>query len=127
MQKEVIFTEKAPMPGAYSQAVKAGNFLFLSGQGGIDPKTGKISAPGDIEAQTDLAMKNIKAILEAGGTSLANVVRITVFIDEIGKSEGFNNVYKKYFVEDPPARATVEVGHFPKGMCVEIQVIALVP
>jgi len=128
MRKEMIVTKEAPVPqGPYSQAIKSGQFLFLSGQAGIDPATGKLIAPGDIEAQTEQVMKNIKAILKAGGTSLANVVKVTAFIDDISKFDCFNNVYKKNFVENPPARSTVEIAHFFKGMCVEIDAIALVP
>ncbi|MCK4786306.1 MAG: Rid family detoxifying hydrolase [Desulfobacteraceae bacterium] len=128
MKKEVIFTKDAPMPkGPYSQAIKAGNLLFVSGQAAIDPKTGKFLAPDDIETQTDIVMKSIDLILKKAGTSLDSVVKSGIFIDDIGKFEKFNNVYKKYFTQDPPARTTVEVGHFFKGMCIEIDVIALIP
>ena len=128
MKKEIIFTKKAPMPkGPYSQAVKAGNLLYVSGQAAVDPKTGKFLAPGDIETQTDLVMKNIEEILKAGGSSLENVIKSSVFIDDISKFNDFNNVYKKYFIKEPPARSTVEIGHFFEGMCVEIDVIAIVP
>jgi len=127
MRKEVVVTKEAPAPqGPYSQAIKFGRFLFVSGQAAVDPTTGKLIAPGDIEAQTDQVMKNIEAILRAGGTSLANVVKVTAFIDDISKFNSFNKIYKKYFGENPPARSTVEVAHFFEGMCVEIDAIAIV-
>lgn len=128
MKKEVILTENAPLPkGPFSQAIRAGNFLFLSGQGAWDPKTGKLLAHGDIAAQTEIIIKNMLAILKAGGCSLDNVVKVIVFINDLSNFNSFNNVYKKYFVENPPARTTVEIGNFEEGMCIEIDVIALVP
>lgn len=128
MKKEIIFTKKTPLPrGQFSQAIKAGNFIFVSGQTARDMKTGEILAPGDIEAQADIVMRNIETILNTGGTSLSNVVKSSVFIDDYRKFRIFNNVYKKYFLEEPPARTTVATGHFEKGLCVEIDVIALVP
>lgn len=127
MKKEVIITKEAPAPqGPYSQAVKVGQFLFLSGQAALDPATGELIAPGDIETQTKQVMKNIKALLKAGGTSLANVIKVTAYIDDIGKFNEFNKIYRKYFPKNPPARSTIEVGHFFKGMCVEIDAIAII-
>ena len=128
MKKEVILTENAPLPkGPFSQAIRAGNFLFLSGQGAWDPKTGKLLAHGDIATQTEIIIKNMLAILKAGGCSLNNVVKVIVFINDLSNFNSFNNVYKKYFVENPPARTTVEIGNFEEGMCIEMDVIALVP
>jgi len=128
MKKEVIFTKKTPLPGGqYSQAIKAGDFIFVSGQTARDLKTGEILSPGDIEAQTDIVMKNIGTILNAGRTSLSNVIKSSVFIDDCRKFKLFNNVYKKYFPENPPARTAVATGHFEKGLCIEIDVIALAP
>ena len=128
MKKEVILTENAPLPkGPFSQAIRAGNFLFLSGQAALDSKTGKLLAHGDIATQTEIIIKNILAILKAGGCSLDNVVKVNVFINNLSNFNSFNDVYKKYFVENPPARTTVEIGNFEEGMCIEMDVIALVP
>jgi len=126
MKKEVILTKNAPLPkGPYSQAIRAGNFLFLSGQAAWDPETGKLLALGDIATQTKIIIKNISAILKAGGCSINNVVKVIVFINDLNNFNNFNNVYKKYFVENPPARSTVEIGNFEEGMCIEMDVIAL--
>ncbi|MCJ7790133.1 MAG: RidA family protein [Candidatus Atribacteria bacterium] len=127
MKKEVIFTKKTPLPGGqYSQAIKVGDFIFTSGQTARDLKSGELLSPGDIEAQTDIIMKNIEILLNAGGTSLSNVIKSSVFIDDYRKFKLFNNVYKKYFFKDPPVRTAVAIGNFEKGMCIEIDVIALV-
>jgi len=127
MKKEVIITKNAPEPkGAYSQAIKADNLIFVSGQAAVDIDTGKFLEPGDIVKQTDITMKNIKAILEAAGSSLENVIKTTVFIDDISKFGDFNSVYQKYFKINPPARTTVEVANFFEGMCIEIDAIALI-
>jgi len=127
MKKEVIKSNNAPAPkGAYSQGIKVGDLVFVSGQAAIDVDTGEFLAPGDIVKQTDIIMKNIKAILEAAGSSLENVVKTTVFIDDIGKFKDFNNVYEKFFKINPPARSTVEVGNFFEGMCIEIEAIAVI-
>ena len=126
MNKEIIFTKKVPLPGGqYSQAIKVGDFIFTSGQTARDRKSGKILYPGDIEAQTDTIMKNIETILGEKGASLSNVVKSSVFIDDHRKFKLFNNVYKKYFPKDPPVRTAVAIGNFEKGMCIEIDVIAL--
>lgn len=128
MKKEVIFSKKVPLPGGqYSQAIKVGDFIFTSGQTARDLESGKILSPGDIEAQTDIIMRNIATILNERGVSLSNVVKSSVFIDDNCKFKLFNNVYKKYFPENPPARTTVATGYFEKGLCIEIDVIALVP
>jgi 2-iminobutanoate/2-iminopropanoate deaminase len=128
MKKEIIFTKKTPLPGGqFSQAIKAGDFIFVSGQTPRDLKTREILAPGDIEAQTDIVMKYIETILNAGGTSLSNVVKSSVFIDDYRKFRLFNNVYKKYFPKEPPARTTVSTENFEKGLCIEVDVIALAP
>ena len=128
MKKEVIFSKKVPLPGGqYSQAIKVGDFIFTSGQTARDLESGKILSPGDIEAQTDIIMRNIATILNERGASLSNVVKSSVFIDDNCKFKLFNNVYKKYFPENPPARTTVATGYFEKGLCIEIDVIALVP
>ena len=125
MKKEVLFSEKIPAPGGhYSQAIKLGNLIFTSGQTARNAHSGEILFPGDIEAQTDVIMKNIELLLKESGSSLSNVVKTTVFIDDQNKFKLFNNAYKKYFPEDPPVRTTVATGNFAKGMCIEIDVIA---
>lgn len=128
MKKEVIFTKKVPLPGGqYSQAIKIGDFIFTSGQTARDLKSGEILFPGDIESQIDIIMRNIETILNERGGSLSDVVKSSVFIDDNHKFKLFNNVYKKYFPKDPPVRTAVAIGNFEKGLCIEIDVIALVP
>lgn len=125
MKKEVIFTEKAAAPGGwYSQAIKVGNFVFTAGVVGADPATGELVAPENMAAQTEQALKNLSAILEAAGSSLENVVKTTVFINDVDRFGEFNEVYKKFFLNDPPARSTIQIGRFKDGMCVEIEAIA---
>ena len=127
MKKDVIFTKKVPLPGSqYSQAIKVGDFIFTSGQTARDLKSREILFPGDIEAQTDIIMRNIETLLKERGTSLSNVIKTCVFIDDNRKFKLFNNVYKKYFPKDPPVRTAVAIGNFAKGLCIEIDVIALV-
>lgn len=127
MKKEVIITKNAPEPkGAYSQAIKIGNFVFVSGQAAVDIVSGNFLASGDIVKQTEITLNNIKAILEAAGSSLENVVKTTVFIDDISKFKEFNNVYENFFRINPPARSTIEVSRFFEGMCIEIEAIAII-
>ncbi|AAL80792.1 deaminase [Pyrococcus furiosus DSM 3638] len=122
--KEVIFAENAPKPiGPYSQAIKAGNFLFIAGQIPIDPKTGEI-VKGDIKAQTRQVLENIKAILEAAGYSLTDVVKVTVYLKDMNDFAKMNEVYAEYFGESKPARAAVEVSRLPKDVLIEIEAIA---
>ena len=109
MDKKVVYTDKAPKPiGPYSQAIIAGNFVFVAGQIPIDPETGEI-VQGGIEEQTRRVLENIKAILEAAGSSLDKVVRVQVFLADLRLFKKFNKVYAEYFKENPPARVTVEV------------------
>jgi 2-iminobutanoate/2-iminopropanoate deaminase len=125
MKREIIETERAPrLPLPFSQAVKLGNLIFVSGQGPIDPKTHEVN--GDIKAQTERMLENIKAILEAAGTDLLNVVNTTVFLTDLKNFEGMNEVYQKYFPKDPPPRATVQAGLL-REMLVEMQCIAAIP
>ena len=125
MTKTIIFTEKAPKPiGPYSQAVGVGNFLFVSGQIPIDPSTGQL-VKGGVREQTERVLENIKAILEAAGFSLSNVAWVFVALKDLSKFSEFNEVYSRYFKENPPARMTVEVSNLPGGALVEISVIAV--
>lgn len=126
MNREIIATNKAPATiGPYSQAVKVGNFIFVSGQIPIDPKTGKIVG-NDIMAQTKRVLENIKAVLEAAGANLTNVVKTTVYLVDMGDFNAMNEIYATYFSEKPPARSTVEVSKLPKGSKIEVDVIAYV-
>jgi 2-iminobutanoate/2-iminopropanoate deaminase len=123
--REVISTSGAPKAiGPYSQAIRANGFVFISGQVAIDPATQQV-IDGDVAAQTDRVLKNLSAILEAAGGGLDKVVRSTVFLKNMGDFAAMNEVYGKYFKEDPPARSTVEVARLPKDVLVEIDVIAL--
>jgi 2-iminobutanoate/2-iminopropanoate deaminase len=121
--KEIITTENASKPsGPYSQAVKAGNFLFISGQLALDPKLGKL-VNADIKAQTAQVLENIKAILEAAGYSMADIVQTNVYLSSLKMFKDFNAVYAQYFTEDYPARATVEAT-LMKDVLVEISAVA---
>jgi 2-iminobutanoate/2-iminopropanoate deaminase len=122
-----IATPDAPAAiGPYSQAVRAGDFVFLSGQIPLDPKSGAI-VPGDIVAQTERVMENLGAVLRAAGCSFANVVKSTIFLADLATFQQVNAVYAKYFKEPFPARATVQVAALPRGAQVEIEVVARVP
>ncbi len=122
--KKVVRTSQGPSPQApYSQAIIANGLVFVSGQGPIDPKTGKIVL-GDIKSQTKLVMDNIDAILKAAGSSLDKAVKCSVFLREIKDFEAMNEVYKTYFKENPPARTTVQAGDIFGGIGVEIDCIA---
>lgn len=124
--RDVVITEHAPQAiGPYSQAIKAGGFVFVSGQIPIDPTTGLI-AQSEVAAQTDRVLQNLKAILTAASTSLDNVVKTTVFLKSMGDFAAMNEVYARYWKKAPPARSTVEVSRLPKDVLVEIDVIALV-
>lgn len=126
MEKKIICTDKAPAPaGPYSQAVKVGNLLFISGQIARDPATGEL-VQGDIKAQTRQIMENIKEILAAAGASLDHVVKATIFLGDINDFAAVNEVYGAYFSADPPARSCVQVAALPKGVPIEIEMIAVV-
>jgi len=123
--KEVISTEKGPKAiGPYSQAIRAGGFVFISGQVAFDPATSQI-VEGDVARQTARVLDNLKAIAEAAGTSLDKVVKATVYLKDMGEFAAMNEVYAKYFPANPPARATVEVARLPRDVRVEIDLIAL--
>lgn len=125
MGKEIIATDKAPKAiGPYSQAVKAGGFVFCSGQIPLDPVTGELRG-ADIREQTELVMENIAAVLAAAGLSFADVVKSTIYLADLKDFAVVNEVYGKRFSADPPARSTVEVQGLPRGARVEIEIIAL--
>jgi 2-iminobutanoate/2-iminopropanoate deaminase len=126
MGKRVIQTEKAPRSiGPYSQAIQAGNFLFLSGQIPLDPRTGE-SVKGDIQQQTQQVLENIKGVLESQKLGMENVVKTTIFLQDIGNFNQVNEVYATYFPSSPPARSTVEVAKLPRDADIEIEAIALI-
>jgi len=123
--KEIIQTANAPQAiGPYSQAVKAGEFLFASGQIPIDPNTGEFVA-GGIAEQTEQVLKNLSAVLEAAGSSLERVVKTTVFLVDMAEFVAMNEVYGRYFKNQPPARATVQAARLPRDARVEIEAVAL--
>lgn len=123
MSKKVIFSENAPAPiGPYSQAVLAGNLLFISGQ--IALKEGSM-VQETIQAETHQVMHNIHAILQESGMDFGNVVKSTIFVKDLNNFQAINEVYGSYFGENPPARETVEVSRLPKDANVEISCIAL--
>ncbi len=125
MSKEVIFTEKAPKAiGPYSQAIKSGNMLFISGQVPVNPATGELT--GDIRVQTRQVLENIKSILLAAGASLVDIAKTTVFLKNIDDFAAMNEVYRDYFPNDAPARSTIEVSRIPRGSLVEIEAIAVI-
>ncbi len=125
MVREIVKTDAAPAAiGPYSQAIKAAGLLFLSGQVSLDPKTGQIIGH-DIKQQTRRVLDSIKAILEAGGSSLTHVVRCTVFLKDLNDFGPMNEEYGSYFRESPPARTTVQVAKLPRDALIEIDVIAL--
>lgn len=128
MTREIIKTDKAPAAlAAYSQAIKANGFVFTAGQLGIDPASGKL-VEGGIQAQTEQALKNIAAILEAAGTSLDYAVKATVFLADIHDFAAMNEVYVRFFQAGPPARSAVAAKDLPlHGGLVEIEVVAAMP
>lgn len=125
MKREIVSTDRAPKAvGPYSQAVRVGDFIFAAGQAAIDPATGKL-VEGDIAAQTRQVLKNLSAVLEAVGSSLAQAVKTTVFLTDMDDFAAMNSVYAEFFPTDPPARSTVEVARLPLGALVEIEVVAV--
>ena len=121
--KHKISTEQAPQAiGPYSQAIQFGNLLFVSGQVPLDPKTGNLAA-GDIEAQTKQVMENLKAIVAAAGMTLADALKATCFLKNMGDFAKFNGIYAGYFGDTPPARETVEVARLPRDVLVEVSLI----
>lgn len=123
--REIIATDQAPKAiGPYSQAIRAQGLIFTSGQIAIDPATQQVIA-GDVSEQTDRVLQNLAAILKESGSNLGNVLRCTVFLKNMSDFAAMNEVYGRYFKENPPARSTVEVARLPKDVLVEIDVIAL--
>jgi 2-iminobutanoate/2-iminopropanoate deaminase len=123
--RHVISAPDAPKAlGAYSPAIKAGNLLFISGQIPVDPATGNL-VEGDIAAQADQVMRNLTALLRAAGASFTNVVRTTVYLADMNDFAGMNEVYSRYIIDPPPARATVQVARLPRDVKIEIDAIAV--
>lgn len=124
--KEIIATDKAPGAiGPYSQAVRAGNMVFASGQIPIDPVTGEF-VPGAIAEQTEQVLKNLTAVFAAAGVAMHQIVKTTVFLADMNDFTAMNEVYGKFFAENPPARATVQAARLPRDAKVEIEAIAVV-
>jgi 2-iminobutanoate/2-iminopropanoate deaminase len=127
MTRRAVSTGGAPTAiGPYSQAIAADGFVFCSGQIGLDPTTGEL-VEGGIEAQADRALRNLAAVLDAAGAAMADVVKTTIFLADIGDFGAVNGVYARHMPEPPPARSTFAVGALPKGALVEIEAIARRP
>ena len=125
MPRETVQTDNAPKAiGPYAQAIKANGFLYTAGQIPIDPKTGNI-VEGDISAQTRQVLENLKAVLQAGGSSLDRVVKATVFLKHMADFAAMNEVYAQYLDGAKPARSTVAVAELPRGALIEIDLVAL--
>ncbi|WP_163194347.1 RidA family protein [Clostridium thermarum] len=125
MMKEVISTNGAPAAiGPYSQGIKAGNLVYTSGQIPLDPQTGELIS--DIKKATERSLENVKAILEAAGTSMDKVIKTAVFLKDMNDFAAMNEVYGSYFKENPPARSCVQVARLPKDAVVEIEAIAVI-
>jgi 2-iminobutanoate/2-iminopropanoate deaminase len=126
MEKQIIQTEGAPAPiGPYNQAVRAGNMLFISGQIPMDPSTGELSPADDIRAATQKVMENLENILKAAGLDFSHVVKTSIFLMDMGQFAEVNEVYARYFTANFPARETVQVSGLPRGVRVEISMIAV--
>jgi 2-iminobutanoate/2-iminopropanoate deaminase len=125
MSKQIINSADAPAPiGPYSQAVKHGDTLYISGQIALDAKTGNL-VTGDIKTETHQVMKNLQAILKAAGLDFTHVVKTSIFVKDLGNFVAINETYGEYFKSNPPARETVEVSRLPKDVNVEISCIAV--
>jgi 2-iminobutanoate/2-iminopropanoate deaminase len=124
VSKQAISTAQAPAAiGPYSQAIRSGNLIFVSGQIPLDPATGQL-VEGDAGVQTERVLRNLAAILEAAGASLAQVLKTTVYLKDLGDFGKMNEVYARFFGDRPPARATVEVARLPRDVSVEIELVA---
>lgn len=125
MGKKIVSSDRAPKAiGPYSQAVDAGDLVFLSGQIPLDPASGQFVGAGDVVAQTERVIQNMKGVLEAAGLTLGHVVRTTVFMVDLAEFAKMNEVYARHFATEPPARSTVQVSALPRGARVEIDAIA---
>ncbi|MDF2456047.1 MAG: dfrA [Cytophagaceae bacterium] len=125
MSKQIINSADAPAPiGPYSQAVRHGDTVYISGQIALDPKTGNL-VTGDIKTETHQVMKNLQAILTAAGLDFTHVVKTSIFVKDLGNFVAINETYGEYFKSNPPARETVEVSRLPKDVNVEISCIAV--
>ena len=125
MSKSVVYSENAPEPiGPYSQAIQAGNILFVSGQIAIQRTTGKIITT-TIEEETNQVMENLGAVLKAAGMNFSNIVKTSIFLKDMNNFPQVNDIYGRFFTQDPPARETVEVARLPKDVNVEISCIAV--
>jgi len=123
--KEVVLTARGPKPiGPYSQAIKSNGFLFVSGQIALDPQSGEFVGT-DVRQQTERVLENLKAILEAAGSSLKHVVKTTVFLKDMNDFPAMNETYAGYFSTTPPARSTIQAARLPKDALVEIEVVAV--
>jgi 2-iminobutanoate/2-iminopropanoate deaminase len=126
IEKKVILTQNAPQPiGPYSQAVAFGNLLFCSGQIPLDPVSGQIVG-SDVQTQAKRVLESMKAVVEAGGSQLDQVIKTTIFLKDMNDFPKVNEVYSQFFTQNPPARSTVEVARLPKDVLVEIECIAAI-
>ncbi|HMK07845.1 MAG TPA: Rid family detoxifying hydrolase [Anaerolineales bacterium] len=126
-RREILVPEHAPKPlGPYSHGIRSGDWIFTSGTIGNDPSSGAL-VPGGVAAETRQALTNLGGTLRAGGSSLAHVVKTTVFLVDIGQFAAMNAVYAEFFPQDPPARSTIQVAALPGGASVEIEAVAVVP
>lgn len=127
MKAEVINTQKAPRPGGwYSQAFRVGDLIYTAGVTANDPLTQTLVAPGDMAEQTRQVLKNLEQILKEAGSDLQHVFKTLVFVADIDQFDVFNEAYKEFFPENPPARSTMQIGKFNHGMMIEIEAIATV-
>ena len=125
--RQSVHSDEAPKAiGPYSQAIKAGNLLFCSGQIPLDPKSGEMVGASDVREQVRQVMRNLEAVLAAGGASFASVVKTTIYLKDLADFGAVNEIYGAHFKEAPPARATVQVAGLPRGALVEIDAIAVV-
>lgn len=127
MPKKIFYTENAPTPrGPYSQAVIHNGLLYISGQGPVDPETGTILR-GTIEEETEITLNNIKTIIEEAGASLKDAIKVTCYLADMDDFGRFNEVYKKYFTDEPPARSTIQAGRLPMDIQIEMDAIVALP
>lgn len=127
MSNHVIYTKNAPAAlGPYSQGIKAGNTLYISGQLPINPQTGELYTGEDIKEETRISLENVKSILEAGGATLNDVVKCTVYVKDMNQFGLINEMYAEFFTENKPARVCVEVAKLPKNANVEVDAIAVI-